>query len=144
MASKLEKWANDLVEKVQNGEVPINDAIDQMDARLEVYDRVKETRNRLTSARRALLGVGSRTTSSGGSRVTQDEVAKVMSTDHFKEFGITVAELVTHLSGSNESQIRGHLNRGKDERFLKRSDGRWFLRDPEAGVNDEADLPEVD
>lgn len=137
MSSKLERWAEDLVEKVMEGEVGINDAIDQMDKRLEVYDRVKAQRDRLTSARRALLGVGSRTTSAGGNRVTQDEVAKVLQD---ADKGMTVAELVTAISGSTDGQIRGHLNRGKDQRFLKHSDGRWFLRDPEGGINTEDDL----
>lgn len=140
--TKLERWANDLVEKVQNGEVPINDAIEQMDARLEVYDRVKETRNRLTSARRALLGVGSRTTSGGGTRITQDEVTKFMSVQ--AKAGLTVGQIVAGLSGATEGQIRAMLNRGKGERFLKRaSDNAWFLRDPEEGIDDEDDLPEA-
>lgn len=137
--NKLERWAIDLVEKVAEGEIPINDAIEQMDTRLEVFDRVKTQRDRLTAARRSLLGVGSRTTSGGGSRVTQDEVAKVVS----EHEGITVAGLVTAISGSTDGQIRGHLNRGKGERFLKRaSDGTWFMRDPENGIDDEDDLPE--
>jgi hypothetical protein len=58
------------------------------------------------------------------------------------EDGATVALLVTKLSGSTDAQIRGHLNRGKGERFLKRSDGTWFLRDPENGIDTEEDLPE--
>jgi hypothetical protein len=140
MASKLLKWAEDLVEQVLNGEVGLNDAIDQMDRKLEVYDEVKKQRDRLTAARRSLMGVGSRTTSSGGSRVTQDEVAKALSSEG--EDGATVALLVTKLSGSTDAQIRGHLNRGKGERFLKRSDGTWFLRDPENGIDTEEDLPE--
>ena len=138
--TKLEQWADDLLEKVQEGEVGLNEAIEQMDKRLEPYERVKETRNRLTAARRALMGVGSRTTSAGGNRVTQDEVAAKLLEE---PDGATVGELVKLISGSTEGQIRGHLNRGKDERFLKRvSDNRWFMRDPEAGINTAADLPE--
>jgi hypothetical protein len=143
MASKLLKWAEDLVEQVLEGEVGLNDAIEQFDRKLEVYDEVKKQRDRLTSARRALMGVGSRTTSSGGSRVTQDEVAKTMSEG--TDAGWTVAELVGSISGATDGQIRGHLNRGKDVRFLKReSDGRWFIRDPEAGINSAEDLPDED
>lgn len=142
MSSKLEKWAEGLVESVMEGEVGLNDAIEQMDKKLEVYDRVKAKRDRLTSARRALLGVGSRTTSSGGSRVTQDEVAAKLLEE---PAGVTVAELVNLISGSTDGQIRGHLNRGKnDGRFLKHADGRWFKRDPENGINDEGDLPDDD
>lgn len=138
MASKLLRWAEELVEQVLEGEVGLNDAIEQMDRKLEVYDEVKKQRDRLTAARRSLLGVGSRTTSSGGSRVTQDEVAAAV----LKEpEGVTVAELVALISGATDGQIRGHLNRGKDERFLKRGDGRWFLRDPESGIDTESDLP---
>lgn len=140
MASKLVRWAEELVENVLEGEVGLNDAIDQMDKKLEVYDEVKKQRDRLTAARRSLMGVGSRTTSSGGSRVTQDEVAKAMSSQD----GVTVADLVAVISGATDGQIRGHLNRGKGVRFLKRADGAWFLRDPENGINDEGDLPDDD
>jgi hypothetical protein len=142
MASKLQRWAEELVESVLEGDVGLNDAIAQMDEKLKVYDEVKKQRDRLTAARRSLLGVGSRTTSAGGNRVTQDEVAQKM---REVEGGMSVAELVTTISGSTDGQIRGHLNRGKNEgRFLKRSDGKWFIRDPEAGINTEEDLPEDD
>jgi hypothetical protein len=143
MASKLQRWAEELVESVLEGDVGLNDAIAQMDEKLKVYDEVKKQRDRLTAARRSLLGVGSRTTSAGGNRVTQDEVAQVMRKE--ENAGLSVAQLVTMISGSTDGQIRGHLNRGKNEgRFLKRSDGLWFIRDPENGINTEEDLPEDD
>lgn len=147
MASKLEKYAEDLVERALEGEVSLNEAIEDLDTRLEVYDRVKVFRDRLVSARRALMGVGSRTTANAGNRVTQDEVAKAMSMQNAGEGdgGFSVAELVAMIPGSTDGQIRGHLNRGAGERFLKRpSDNRWFLRDPENGINTVDDLPEED
>lgn len=140
MASKLERWAEELVQSVIDGEVGINDAIEQFDQKLEVYDRVKAQRDRLTAARRSLLGVGSRTTSGGGARVTQDEVAAKL--QEASPGGLSVASLVTAISGSTDGQIRGHLNRGKDERFLKSMNGVWFLRDPENGIDTVEDLPE--
>lgn len=140
MATKMQAWADRLVEQVLEGEVSLNDAIEQMDKRLEIYDYVKQKRDRLLSARRSLLGVGSRTTSSGGNSLTQDEVAKKLSE---YSSGATVSELAEELS-STEGSVRGHLNRGATERFLKRSDGKWFLRDPENGINTTADLEEDD
>lgn len=144
MASKLEKYAEELVDKALEGEMSLNEAIDELNKRLEVFDRVKVYRDRLVAARRALMGVGGRTTSgTNGNRLTSDEVAKAMS-DTFPE-GATVSMITAAIPGSNEAQVRGHLNRGRGERFLKReSDNHWFLRDSEEGINDEEDLPDGD
>lgn len=143
MASKLEKYAEELVAKVLEGEVSLNDGIDDLNSRLEVYDRVKVHRDRLVAARRQLLGTGSRLTGgAGGNRLSSDEVAKVL---QGMEDGGTVAMITAAIPGANEGQVRGHLNRGNGERFLKRrSDNHWFMRDPEEGIDTEEDLPDGD
>jgi hypothetical protein len=138
--SKLELHAEQLVERVMNGEVGLNDAIEDLNRRLEVFDRVKEHRDKLLSARRALLGVGSRTTSSGGSRITQDEVAQYVGANAGED-GLSVADIASGLSTS-EAVVRGHLSRGKD-RFTK-IDNHWFVRDPEKDTEVEDDEGDED
>jgi len=138
--SKLLQYAEELVERALEGDVSLTDAIEDLNKRLEVYDEVKKYRDRLMAARRALMGTGNRMTGEGGTKITQDEVVQV-----FDEEGLSVAEIVALIPGSTDAQIRGHLNRGAGERFLKRaSDNRWFLRDPKNGINDVDDLPEED
>lgn len=132
--TKLEAFAEELVASQLE---EIDAKIDELNAKLEVFDRIKVQRDKLTMARRALMGVGSRTTGNAGSRITQDEVAKAL--DEFED-GATVTMLMESVPGANDGQIRGHLNRGNNERFLKRGDGHWFLRDPEAGRNTVSDL----
>jgi len=133
--TKLEAFAEDIIsEQVE----ALDKRIEELNKRLEVYDRVKVERDKLLMARRALLGVGSKMTNSGGTRITQDEVAQ-----RIPDEGVSVNELVAMIPGSSDAQIRGHLNRGLGERFLKRSDGKWFRRDPEVGINDERDLPPI-
>lgn len=135
--TKLEAFADELV---QDQLANIDEALEDLNAKLEVFDRIKVKRDQLMSARRALLGVGNRVTGSGGTKITQDEVVSAMNGNGD---GMTTQEIVTACPGSTDAIIRGHLSRGKGERFLKReSDGKWFLRDPENGINEADDLPE--
>lgn len=137
--TKLEAFVEDSVSEALE---EIDNRLEEINKKLEVFDRVKVQRDRLMSARRALMGVGSRTTANAGMKITQDEVAAALRDNGD---GMTAGELMAAIPGSNDGQIRGHLNRGAGERFLKRpSDNRWFLRDPEAGVDEVDDLPEED
>jgi hypothetical protein len=87
-------------------------------------------RDELQMARRALLGVGSKTTSSGGTRVTQGEVVQWFLQKQLDE-GYSVS-YISEAMGYPEATIRGHLNRGNNERFEKyEGTGLWNLRDPE-------------
>lgn len=122
MSSKLETWADNIVEQVLEGELPINEGIDKLQAKMEAYEVLRVRRDRLTAARRALLGAGNKLTAAGGTRVTQEEVYIALSKF---EHGATVAELVEAVAGSNDGQIRGHLNRAKGGRFELTSDGKW-------------------
>jgi hypothetical protein len=133
-ATKLEKYAEDLVDRVADGEVGINDAIEDLNKRLEVFDRVKVHRDRLLAARRALLGVGSRTTSAGGSRTTSDEVAQWLEAN-----GPASYQEMAGALGTTDAVIRGHMSRNKD-RFEKNGDGKWHVIDHEAEEgNDESE-----
>lgn len=138
MATKLERYAEELVDEVLEGNVGIQDAIDQLNAKLEVYDRVKVQRDRLLAARRALLGSGNKVTGEGGSRTTSDEVAQWLAANG----PATNAEMAQALS-TTEAVIRGHMNRGKD-RFEKTADGKWQTVDAERAADTDDDEGDED
>jgi hypothetical protein len=133
MATKLEKYAEELVDDVMEGKVGINEAIDDLNSKLEVFDRVKVHRDRLMSARRALLGVGNKTTANAGTRVTSDEVALWLS-----ENGPASPAAMAEGIGTSEAVIRGHMSRGKD-RFEKLASGEWRTIDHEREEDDGED-----
>jgi hypothetical protein len=100
-----------------------------INGRLADFEPLIELKGRLEGARRALLN--DRAVASGGGRgLTQSEVVNAL-----REMGepSSVYEIAQKL-GTNEATVRGHLNRGKDERFKKNGDNKWSLREPE---NDE-------
>jgi transposase len=110
-------------------------ALDETDKQLKLIESrladlqpLIELRDRLQASRRAMLN--DRSVASGGGRGTSqaEVVAAMRDKDAMSVFDIAQAV------GASEAVIRGHLNRGKDERFNKDSMGRWSLREPE---NDE-------
>jgi hypothetical protein len=125
MASKLEKYAEEVVEKVLDGDISIEEGIQDLTKRLEPYTQVKQQLDRLMAARRALLGAGNKLTGSPGTRVTQEEVVSFMGDDEWE-----VVELATAMSHP-ETTVRSHLNRGKGDKFVKLDDGKWKVNDPE-------------
>lgn len=134
--TKLEAFVDG---EVQEAIQIIDEKLEKVNKKLEIFDKVKGERDKLVAARRALLGVGNRMTGNGGSRTTQDEVAQWMR----DKGALHVSAIAAGLS-TNDAVIRGHLSRGKDERFLKMKSGRWVLRDPEAGINTADDYDEND
>lgn len=94
-----------------------------------------EKRTRLMAARRSLLGVGPKLTGGGGgTRVTQGEVVAYFEAN---PEATTVEEIATAM-GHTPEVIRGHLNRGKGERFTK-DNNLWSLRDPEQDEEEDDD-----
>lgn len=128
--TKLESYAEDLVDRVMEGDVGITEAINDLNRRLEVYDAVKLQRDRLLAARRALMGTGNKLTGSGGSRITSDEVHVWLAANG----PATTQDMASALS-TTDAVIRGHMSRGKDERFARNGDGKWHVVDHE--VNSE-------
>lgn len=100
---------------------------------MRAAEKMIEQRNRLQSARRALLGVGNKVTSSGGARVTQGEVVEWFKANP----GEHAVEEIASDMGYSPEVIRGHLNRGKGERFTKLASGAWELRDPETDEDED-------
>lgn len=115
--------------------------LEQLDEEIQKIDNHKVVRaaerllakkGRLQAARRALLGAGNKMTGSGGSRVTQGEVVAWFEANP----GAWGVEAIAGDMGHSPEVIRGHLNRGKGERFDKAPDGMWVLRDPEGDEDD--------
>src|SRR5882672_10292090 len=106
-------------------------ALNETDKQLQLIEKrlanlqpLIELRDRLQASRRAMLN--DRSVASGGGRGTsQAEVVNAMSSGPMSVYEIAQAV------GASEAVIRGHLNRGKDERFLKTAEGTWMLREPE-------------
>lgn len=108
-----------------------------IEKKLTEVEPLIEMRDRLRAQRRALLNERG-TTASGGKGLTQAEVVKAMQ-DHGE--AITVDALAKLLS-AGEAQVRGHLNRGRDERFTVEDKGgvkMWSVRDPEDEEEDDDD-----
>lgn len=112
-------------------------ALNETDKQLQLIEKrlanlqpLIELRDRLQASRRAMLNDRS-PTSGGGRGTSQAEVVNAIRA--FNGQPLTVYE-ISQAVGASEAVIRGHLNRGKDERFTKDSDGKWTLREPE---NDE-------
>jgi DNA-binding CsgD family transcriptional regulator len=125
-ASMKDMSIEELAEHLKQGQL---DAIDQrlkiVGSRLNDLQPLIELRDRLQSARRALLN--ERAVASGGGRgLSQAEVVSALAS-----LGrASVYELAQKL-GANEAAVRGHLNRGKGERFDKLADNHWMVREPE-------------
>lgn len=114
----------------------IEEELEAVNKRLRNYDPLIQQRDRLTAARRALLAERA-VTQGGGKGISQAEVINAL-----KDLGdATVSELATKLSAT-EAVVRGHLNRGKDERFKVELDGgvkKWSLREPEEDDDEDED-----
>jgi hypothetical protein len=139
MAAKLiDKLLAEADEVKENLVEQIDEAIAKIEKRMAPYEALNAKKQQLLASRRALLGQGNRVTGSGGPRITQEMVV-----DYLRRYpyGMTSHQIADGINGS-EGAVRAHLNRGKDERFLKHDDGRWFLRDPKNGINTVEDLPE--
>lgn len=124
MTSKLEKFADEVIDEQVDA---LDEQIQELERKLQVFIPVNEKLNRLRAARRALLGVGSRTTANAGNKVTQDEVAQAMNDS--EDEGVSVSWIAEKI-GTTEAVVRGHLNRNK-ERFLKNGNGLWSVNNPE-------------
>lgn len=135
MASKTEDAVEDFVAATLES---IDEQIAKIDSSkvVQAAEKLLAKKTTLMAARRALLGGNNMTGGSSGTRIHQSDVVRAMEVG---ENGSSPAELADALH-TTEAVIRGHLNRGKDERFLKDENNLWYLRDPERGVNTIEDL----
>lgn len=112
----------------------IDERIEYLNGRLAIYDKIKAERDKLQSARRALLG-GSRMTGAGGTQLRQEDIVAFMKEN---PDGVTPS-MIAEKYNVKQPTVSSALYRGKNERYLNK-DGMWFLRDPKAGINTVEDL----
>jgi DNA-directed RNA polymerase specialized sigma24 family protein len=113
----------------------INEQLEKVQRMMRPYEQLKDRENRLRAARRALLG-GSSVTREGNSQIRKEDIVEIL-----KETpGMAPGQIAQHL-GVPQTTVSSHLYRGKDARFLSK-DGRWYLRDPKAGINTSDDIEE--
>jgi hypothetical protein len=126
-------------ELVESQVAEIDQAVQQLEAKMRPYEALAAERDKLLAARRALLGHGPKLThGTGGNRVTQGQVVDYVRNNP----GTSVQQLADAL-GSTYHAIYNHLNRSRDERFIASDDSkRWYLRDPKSGVNTIEDIEE--
>lgn len=132
--------AEQIANKIKQRQVDAIDAeLADINKTLRKYEPLFEVRRQLEAARRALLSERA-PTAGGGRGLTQEEVVNALT-----ELGeATVAQVAEKLSAS-EGSVRGHFNRGADERFSSRRDNGvvlWSVRDPES--DDDEDEEEED
>lgn len=130
----MDQIADEILE-AQVAELDI--ALEGVEKRLGKYQRLIDTKTKLLSARRALLGTGSRTTGNAGTRLTVDDVISFLT----KTPGSAPGQIAQEF-GVTQTTVSSHLYRNKD-RFLMK-DGRYWVRDPENGLNTVEDIEDDD
>lgn len=127
---EADAFKSELLEQIEEG-------LEKIEIRMRPYEKLNEKKQELLAARRALLG-GSKLTGSGGKQVRQADIVDFLR----KKPGSTPQEIASHF-GTTPNAIYNHLNRGRDERFLKK-ENKWWIRDPKNGINTVDDIEEDD
>jgi hypothetical protein len=112
----------------------LDEAIAEIDRRLAPYMDLKDERDKLVKARNALSG-GSALTGAGGMRLTWQMIAQYVEENP----GKTPEEIATHFNAKT-TNVTSALYRQK-ESFINKN-GRYYRRDPEAGINTADDIEE--
>ena len=128
----LDKIAEDLLNE---SIAEIDAGLEEIEKRLTRYQKLIDTKTKLLSARRALLGTGSRTTGNAGTRLTGDDLQA-----RLKEKPGSTASQLAEFFGVPLTTVSSHIYRNKD-RYIKKGDGYW-ARDPEAGLDTADDIEE--
>jgi CHASE3 domain sensor protein len=123
----------DYVDQIVRG---IDQRIQRINKKLAPFDELIEKRNKLQAARRALLSERA-PTAGGGRGTTQEEVV-----DALRKLGSATVHQLAQQLGATEGAVRGHLNRGKDERFTRKENMEWVLREPEKDEPEDDDEDE--
>lgn len=111
----------------------IDEALEEIERRMQPYARLNEKKQQFLAARRALLGHGPRTTGGTSQRLHLDDII-----DYLKENpGSTPAQIAERF-GVTQPTVSSHIYRNKS-RFLKKDD-KYYVRDPKAGLNTPDDI----
>lgn len=131
--AKMEDMVNDFI-ATQLEEIDDQIALIDNSKVVKAAQELLAKKQILMATRRALLGGNTLTGGASGTRIAQSDVVGAFTNGE----GLTVPAIAAAIH-TTEAVVRGHLNRGKDERFIKKGH-LWFLRDPEAGVNTADDV----
>lgn len=103
----------------------LDEEIEALEKKLAKVQPYIDELNKLRQTRRVLLSERQLTGGGGvaGPRLSMEEVITAMRS---ADRGMTVSDLAEAV-GFNESTVRSHLNRHKDERYEKNGDGLWSL-----------------
>lgn len=115
----------------------IDEQLESINEKMRKYEPLIEAKKSLEASKRSLLGGARLTSGNNGMRLRQEDVVL-----YLKEHpGQRVQDLVEHF-GTPYTTINSHLLRGKDERFLQTPSKRWYVRDPEEGIDTVDDIEE--
>ena len=134
MATKVKFDPQDIVDDQVAG---IYEALEKIERRMRPYVRLNEKKQQLLAARRALLGHGPRTTGGTSSRLHLEDILDYLGTNP----GSAPSQMAEHF-GVKAETISSHIYRNK-QRFITK-DGRYWKRDPKAGLNTAGDIEEED
>lgn len=124
-------------EMIEEQVASLDEALEKVDKKLARYQKLNDTRIRLVSARRAMLGHGPRTTGGSTTKLTTDDVQH-----YVKENPGVTPEQIAGKFGVAQTTVSSNLYRNK-QLYLKK-DGRYWAKDPEAGLNTVDDIEEDD
>jgi len=126
-----------LAEETVQGQVEsIDEALEGIEKRLSKYQELIEAKNKLLAARRALLG-GNRVTGAGGNRMRLEDILDFLGSNP----GASPGQIAERF-GVAQTTVSSHLYRNKT-RFINK-DGRYWVRDPENGLDTADDIEEDD
>lgn len=112
--------------------IHLDEQIEAIERRLAPYAELINTKNKLIAARRALLGQN-RATGGTGAKLTLEEILDQLE----KNPGQTASQLAEHF-GVKLTTVSSHVYRNP-MRFVKK-DGRFWKRDPGAGMDTPEDV----
>lgn len=104
---------------------------------MKPYQKLADAKTQLLAARRALLGHGPRMTGGTTTKLTLDDVL-----GYLKEHPGSAPGQIAQRFGVAQTTVSSHLYRNKD-RFIA-NEGRYWARDPKAGINTVDDIEEDD
>lgn len=114
----------------------IDEKIEALERRMRPYEELNTAKQTLVNARKALLG-GNRITGGNSSRLSLEDVLNYVKENK----GCSAGQIAQHFSVP-QTTVSSHLYRNK-ARFVSK-DGRYWVRDPEDGLDTAEDLEEDD
>lgn len=115
----------------------IDEQLESINEKMRKYEPLIEAKKSLEASKRSLLGGARLTSGNNGMRLRQEDLVLYLKENP----GLKVQEIAEHF-GTPYSTVGSHLLRGRDERFLQTASKRWYVRDPEEGIDTVDDIEE--